>query len=141
MSEKDTLQAVRNRLINTISSKERELSKLRETLKAAQTLTAFSEQGLQAIDIEGSEAETPKVEEGPTGKELVNAAIKEWQAANPGKDFRGADLSKIIRTKGLWNKKTPLANMVFMSLKRMVEAKEVESLSDGVYRAPEQPSA
>ena len=138
MSEKDTLQALRNRLINFISVREREISKAREALKATQTITTFSEEGIEGLIGESEPVNRePAVESGPTGRELVLGAISDFTADEPGKEFQGADLSKIIRAKGLWKKKTPLANMVFMTLKRLVEQGDILETKDGYKAKPE----
>lgn len=134
MSEKDTIQAVKNRLINFIADCDRKSAKARMALKAADTVQQFSEAGLDALDIEGfSTIESKRTHEvdGPTGKELVKEAIKEFAGDDPEKEFEGADLSKLIRASGKWTKRTPLANMVFMSLKRMVEAGELKATDKG----------
>lgn len=132
-SELDNLKAVANRLRIKAMEKEAEARKYLEAYQNAMKIVRFSEEGDIAIEDESKKEEQETVEEGPSGKELVLEAIRDYRASNPDKHFKGADLSAIIRKKGSWKKKTPLANMIFMNLKRLVASGELEEV-EGAYR-------
>jgi hypothetical protein len=132
ITEKDNLQALKNRWTNEIKAREREILKFREGIKSVEQALGILDAGVNYKTSEEEAVTSMVVESGPTGKELVQQAIQQWKLSNPDKEtFAGADLSKIIRATGKWTKKTPLANMVFMTLKRLVEAGEVKETKDG----------
>ncbi len=129
-SEKETLQAIANRWRRIMTDHERALRQASEAWQAVNRVIKANEEGLESMDDDSHVGRQEVPVEGPSGMELVKGAIREYAK----EEFKGADLSAIIRKAGSWKKRTPLANMVFMNLQRLVKAGEIEALDEGVYR-------